>query len=199
MQKELYKQKKMRTFVRFFKKRVEMGNFSSYDISLKSLAEGTHVFDYHLKNDFFEKFDSSELNKGDINARVAVRKTAQQIVVEFALQGTIAVPCNRCLDDVELPVDLNETVLVKFGKENPDDEDGILVVPADSEILNVAWFIFETLVLAIPIQHVHADGHCNAEMEKILHQHQVVANALNDQNEEKEIDPRWAALRNINN
>lgn len=185
-----------------------MGKFSSYDISLKSLADGKHTFDYLLETVFFEKIDSPEVRKGTVNAKVIVSKTNEKIEVDFFVKGSVLIPCTRCLEDMSLPVDVKEKLFVKFGEQFSEEGDNILVVPEESGVLNVAWFLYETIVLAIPIKHVHPAGECNIAMIKKLRQHQVVVDddilsvsedAEEDENEnETENDPRWDVLKNIN-
>lgn len=184
-----------------------MGKFSSYDISLKLLADGKHTFDYLLENDFFEKIDSPEVHKGRLNAKVVVSKNKEKIEVNFVIKGTLQIPCTRCLEDMTQAIDVKEKLFVKFGKQFSEESDDILVVPEDNGTLNVAWFLYETIVLAIPIKHVHATGECNETMIKKFKQHQVQVisdeepmdeSELIDNDEETELDPRWDTLKNIN-
>ena len=182
-----------------------MGKFSSYDISLKSLADGKHTFNYLLEDDFFEKIDSPEVRKGTVNAKIVVSRNKEKIEIDFMVKGTIQIPCTRCLDDMTQAIDVKEKLFVKFGKQFSEEGDDILIVPEDSGILNVAWFLYETIALAIPIKHVHAAGECNETMTKKLKQYEILSDEelmdedeLIDDNEETENDPRWDALRNIN-
>ncbi len=82
-----------------------------------------------------------------------------------------------------------------------------LQIPDSDNFLNVAYMIYDTVVLAIPIKHVHPMGKCNRQMSAILKKHR--AGGGEDAEEAAEIleeaddadsrasDPRWDALRNL--
>ena len=89
-----------------------MGKFSSYDISLKSLADGKHTFNYLLEDDFFEKIDSPEVRKGTVNAKIVVSRNKEKIEIDFMVKGTIQIPCTRCLDDMTQAIDVKEKLYV---------------------------------------------------------------------------------------
>ena len=85
-----------------------------------------------------------------------------------------------------------EKLIVKFGTENYQETEEILVL-ADSEYeLNVASNIYEFIMVNMPQKRVHDEGLCNQavidELEKIEYK----------EKEDKDIDPRWSGLKNIN-
>ena len=60
----------------------------------------------------------------------------------------------------------------------------------------------ETVLLCIPIMHVHADGECNPDMLKALDSHAATSVADEqpddeEQNDSGMADPRWEALRKL--
>ena len=123
--------------------------------------------------------------------------------------GTVIVSCDRCLDDVELPIETQDKLIVKFGKEYAEESDEIVIVPEEEGSINIAWFLYEFIALAIPIKHVHAAGQCNKAMTAKLRQH--TARSLDDLEEplDEELeeasgerdaattDPRWDALKGL--
>ena len=80
-----------------------------------------------------------------------------------------------------------------------------MIVPEEEGTINVAWFLYEFIALAIPIKHVHAAGKCNKAMAAKLRQH--TARSLDDleepldeeqeemSGEDAAVDPRWEALK----
>ena len=91
--------------------------------------------------------------------------------MNFQIQGVVLVPCDRCLDDVEIPIDTQNRLVVKFGKEYTEESDEVVVVPEDEGAINLAWFLYEFIALAIPMKHVHAPGKCNKTMSSKLRKH----------------------------
>ena len=62
-------------------------------------------------------------------------------------------------------------------------------------ILDLAWLIYESIALAVPIKHVHAPGKCNAAMTEKLNE--LSATRSGDETESKAADPRWAKLAEL--
>ena len=49
-----------------------MGKFSAYKLPLKSLAKGTHEFDYHLDKQFFADMESADIHDADVKVKVTL-------------------------------------------------------------------------------------------------------------------------------
>lgn len=190
-----------------------MGKFDNYKIALKSLAFGDHVFDYILDNEYFKKIDGQEVQSGNVTAKVLVNANDKTFVLKFALSGVVKVPCDRCLDDMELEVSNNDKLIVKFGQEYAEDGDDIIIVPEAEGEINIAWFLYEFIALSIPIKHIHAPGKCNKMMSGKLRKHlakdpdddsdesddidDTTVNMDFDDSEEQITDPRWDDLKKI--
>jgi uncharacterized metal-binding protein YceD (DUF177 family) len=115
------------------------------------------------------------------------------------LEGNAIVSCDRCLDDLSLPIETTGNLKIKLG-EDFDDDGEILIVPEEDGTVNVAWYIYEFIVLSLPLKKVHAPGKCNREMMSKLSEHLIdeVADDSEDSGMESgEIDPRWNELKKI--
>ena len=89
----------------------------------------------------------------------------------FHLEGTVILPCDRCLDHMKQPIETNNRLTVKLGKEYTEESDEVLVVSEDEGGVNLAWFLYEFVALAVPMKHVHAPGECNRTMAAKLRKH----------------------------
>ncbi len=187
-----------------------MGKFGIYNIDLKELAPGVHDFEFLLDNKFFADIDGTEVQKGKIKASVSVKSGAMMFELSFHLEGVAIVPCDRCLDDMEVPIDTHNRLVVKFGKEYSEEGDDIVIVPEEEGEINIAWFLYEFVALAIPMKHVHAPGKCNKTMAAKLRQHSSrrvdEEDDLDDEMSESDTqfeddknytDPRWDALKGL--
>ena len=186
-----------------------MGKFELYTIDLKNLTPGTHDFEYLLENKFFVDIDGNEVHKGHVHVQLTVKKSSMAFELNFQIAGMVIVLCDRCLDDMELPIETQDKLIVKFGKEYAEESDEIVIVPEEEGTINVAWFMYEFIALAIPIKHVHAAGKCNKAMAAKLRKH--TARSLDDleeplDEEQEEVsgeqdagasDPRWDALKGL--
>lgn len=188
-----------------------MGKFDAYKIPLKSLEIGTHEFDYKLDTAWFELIDGQEVRKGDVRAKLKVRYNGKVYEVHFSLSGNIEIPCDRCLDEMSLPIEEQSDLFVKFGESYAEESDNVIVVPETEGELNVAWFLYEMIVLSIPLKHVHAPGKCNKEMTSKLKRH--LTRHKNDEDDgtmtdesdffadmdegNQEINPIWEKLKEL--
>ena len=164
----------------------------------------TAEYQYQLDNQFFAELDAPEVQKGKVDVTLRVRKTSGVYQLEFHTEGRVVVICDRCLDEMEQPVESDDRLKVKLGAEY-SEEDDIVVVPEEDGYINVAWFIYEFIALSIPMKHVHAPGKCNKDMVSKLSKHLRVSGDDEEEfegmedivDEPREIDPRWNELRKI--
>ena len=167
----------------------------------------TAEYQYQLDNQFFAELDAPDVQKGQVNVTLRVRKTSGIFQLDFHTDGKVIVICDRCLDEMEQLVETDDCLKVKLGAEF-SDEDDMVIVPEEEGYINVAWFIYEFIALSIPMKHVHAPGTCNKEMLSKLSKHLRVSGDEDDDsqdwdetdsstNESQEIDPRWSELKKI--
>lgn len=169
---------------------------TQYQLQLKTLPQGDFEYHYHLDDSFFAEVDAMDVKSGSVNVNVTVHKTALTIEIGIELNGTVSVTCDRCLELMTLPVRFSDTLCVKFGTEYSEEDDNLIVVPEDEGIFDISWLLYEYVELSLPIVHIHPDGQCNPEMTGIINR----LSAVNQPKEETdEVDPRWAALKNILN
>ena len=172
-----------------------MGRFDKYNVDLKGLKTTPLVMEFELDNAFFGDIEGEEFQRGSVKATVTVNKHREIFDFTFELEGAVIVPCDRCLDDLEIGVSTESCLKVKLGDDYADDGD-VVVVPEQDGDFNIAWYLYEFIALALPMKRIHAPGKCNHEMTGRLKKHSPEA-ADDAEGEEQEIDPRWAGLKNI--
>lgn len=163
-------------------------------IDFDTLKEGESVVAVTLGSDFFSSIEGSEITQGDVHVDVSIRKTIHFSDVRFHATGTVEVPCDRCLDPMDLQVDVEQLLTVKIGSEYSEDDD-LITLAEDDSVLDLSWFVYESIVLNLPVKHVHAPGKCNPAMINMLNEHS--ATRSDDTAEKTEIDPRWSALAQL--
>lgn len=145
-----------------------MGKFSAFKLPLKSLGTGTHNFEYHLDKQFFTNMENSDIHGADLDVKLTVVYNGEFYTLDFSIAGEVTLICDRCLDDLHFPIEATYHIVVKYGEDYNDDNDEVLEIPAGDAFLNVAYMIYDTVVLAIPIKHVHPLGKCNRQMSAML-------------------------------
>lgn len=188
-----------------------MGKFSAFKLPLKSLGVGTHSFGYHLDKQFFVNMESADVRDADLAVKLEVKYNGEYYSLSFAISGEVVLLCDRCLDDLHFPIEAEYHITVKYGADYNDDSDEVLEIPESDPTLNVAYMIYDTVALAIPIKHVHPMGKCNRAMSAMLKKHRAgradedaeLENELIDEidnidSESDQIsDPRWDALKKL--
>lgn len=178
-----------------------MCSIKSFKIDLKALKEGENTFEYQLADEYFKAIEAPEIQRGNLSCHVSVRRSEDFFELNFHTKGFVHIPCDVCLDDMEQAIETDNRLIAKFG-ENYSEEDELVTVAEDEGILDVAWFIYEFIVLNIPIRHVHAPGKCNSAMIDVLNHFSPLdeepsAARSGEDNDEQTMDPRWAALSNL--
>ncbi len=199
----------------FSLKEKKLGKFDPYKIDLKNMSSEIQVIDYKLDNIFFINIGSEDVQKGKVNVNLTIKKTLMMYEFNFQIEGVISIPCDRCLDEMDFPIATNNKLIVKLGKEYSEESDEIVIIPEDEGEINLAWFIYEFIVLTIPIKHVHAPGKCNKTMTSKLKKHapkgsgseedddfdSVMEDNIvitdSDEDDKYSTDPRWDALKGL--
>ena len=170
-----------------------MDRLKSFKIGLHGLNEGVNNLSFKLDNGYFEAIEADDIREGLLEVTMQIDRKGSLFEVTYNVEGTVVVPCDICLDDMEQPVAGDNRLVVKFGKEYSEDDD-LVTIDEDEGVLDVSWFIYETIVLNIPIKHVHAPGKCNRDMMEALEAHSATRS---DVEIEDSIDPRWSELLKI--
>jgi len=168
----------------------------SYTIPLSGLKEGHHTFKFEIGNEFFEKFEESEVKEGSLIAEIDIEKRSSHSDVKIRISGSVRISCDRCLEMFLQPVNCENKLLVKFGKSLEDSDPDILSIPSDEQELDLQQHLYEFIHLALPIRRVHPDDKkgnstCDPIMLKKLEELII--------DEDAESDPRWDELKRLMN
>jgi len=185
-----------------------LGKFDSYKVALKSLPRGASEYQFLLNNEFFANIGAEDIQKGKLTANLVVKAGGSSFDLSFTIEGVAVVSCDRCLDDMELPVATTGHLTVKFGKEFSEEGDDIVIIPEEEEYINLAWFLYEFVALSVPLKHVHLPGKCNKDMSQKLKKHSAKDGdddefdmgdvVVTDEGDDSEtLDPRWDALKKL--
>ena len=171
-------------------------------LKIKTLPFGTHTVECHVDESFFNLDEQNEVRRADVDVTVQVtRKSENTYRLEISCRGTVTTACDRCLDDLDLPVDVDYRLNVEqMGTELDDSNDELLIVPSDWRELDVAPLVRDTVLLAMPMTHCHENEEdCNPDVLDVLDSHRVEAVPDDEDNESETTgtDPRWEALKKL--
>ena len=133
-----------------------MSEKTAHIVLLDSLEIGEHLFDFQLDNSYFSTIENSELLGGAVDVKVRLILHENDFAVDVDVMGQVQVTCDRCLDSMDVDVDIYE--------EEIELED-------DTQQLDLAWLAYELIIVNLPLVHSHQDGGCNPEMDALLQSH----------------------------
>ena len=181
---------------------VEMNKRKEFLIPFAGLKLGKHHFEYQISNAFFEIFDYNEFNNSNIKANVVLEKKSTMLELAFKHKGTVNVACDLTNEEFDLPIKGNMKLIVRFGEAFNNDNEELLILPHGEFQIDIAQYIYEMIVLSIPLRRIHPgvkDGSLNTEALKKLKELTIKELKIDHKKEQKEenIDPRWDKLKQL--
>ena len=150
-------------------------------MQLAGLQEGRFEQQMKVDTTFFKNMENTDVVSADVTVLLTIDHKHDAYQLTLKCEGQLQVPCDRCLDPVDIPVDTEFKITVKYGPAFSDEADDVLVIPYEDTALNVAYMIYDTLMLTIPLRHVHAPGKCNKAMTAVLRSHRYPAGGDDDE------------------
>lgn len=173
-----------------------MMQHKEFIIPFSGLKQGKHEFEYTIENEFFESFEYDEFNGADIKLDVTLNKMSTMMELEMKARGTVNVNCDLTSEAYDQKIKADLDLVVKFGDEYNNDNDEILIIPHSEYQINIAQYVYEMLVLSVPLKKIHPgvlDGSLQSEVLDKLEELQPKETKEN----KKDIDPRWDALKKL--
>src|SRR5690606_25370751 len=134
---------------------VDMMQHKEFIIPFSGLKQGKHEFRFNIHNAFFESFEYNEFNGADIVIDVTLNKMSTMMELEMKAQGTVNVNCDLTNEPYDKKINADLELVIKFGDEYNDENDEILIIPHAEFQVNIAQYIYEMLVLSVPLKKVH--------------------------------------------
>ena len=119
---------------------------------LRTLRTGTSEFIWKAGREFFENYGDSGILDADITVTAHVSNHGLTIGVKAAIAGSVTVPCDRCLENLAIPVDTSfeETYT------------------PESDVLDISQEVYDYVLTSLPMVRVQPEGECNGETTKYL-------------------------------
>jgi len=169
----------------------ELGRF---ELALHSMVDEAYHFEYEIDGRFFDELRQELVQNGNFFVRVDLEKNAEIIVLDIQHDGKVSTACDRCLEEIDLPVNDKVQIIIKFVEEDRMDDE-VTYLLKGTERLNLAPFIFEAISLSLPLVNRYdcerdEKAPCNDKVLSILEGR--------EQAEREETSPVWDELKNLN-
>ncbi len=141
-----------------------------YSIEHKALKLGKHSFSFKVGAELFELYDYSEIKGGDCQVDIEMVYSETMMELDVRIAGEVVVECDRCLEDCSIAIDFESPLVVKLCSDaeqmsGEEEGDGEIIWLSNMEpTLDLTQYIYESIILSLPYQRVHAEGECNPDM-----------------------------------
>ncbi len=170
-----------------------------FTLPFGGLKLGKHQFNFELTKAFFENFEYEEFNNASINLNVLLEKMSTLMEFTLTFDGSVNVYCDVSNEPYDQPISGTYQFVVKFGEEYNDENEDLLILPHGSYEVNIQQFIYESVVLAVPLRRIHPgvkDGTLKSDILDKLEELSPKAPEESEQ-ESEQTDPRWDSLKKL--
>ena len=171
---------------------------SAMRIELVNLEHGRADFAHVYQPDELGSFDERVRVVAPVDVKGKVRLAGPEVFVSGHIETRAQVECDRCLKQVELPVNADFDLEYITGAEYESSaaaeltEELMAVSVFDGETIDVDEIVKEQILLAVPTRVV-----CQPDCKGICPVCGIDKNTSDCDCETNEVDPRWAALKNL--
>lgn len=180
-----------------------MKELQKYTISISSLENKPYEFDFESGDAFFEALEQDLIQHGSFRTHLVLTKSSSMIQLNFHIQGTVELVCDRSLDTFDEPIAIEEQLFLKYADRVEELTDEIELILWDTQQINIARYLFDFIVLSLPMKKLHPRFRQEETDDDPEQEGKVVyrSDSPNPDQEDQEppIDPRWELLRKLNN
>ena len=103
-----------------------MDAFVAYALPIQGLKTGVHHFKFEVDSAFFAQFEDSPVQEGKVLFELELDRRPDMMLLDFTLEGFIKAECDRCTAQIDLPLEDERQLIVKFGEEELEVEDEVI-------------------------------------------------------------------------
>lgn len=163
-----------------------------FEIQFMHLPMGEHKYDLEITPSFFEWFPETLVDHGEGKAHLTMLKSERMLTLLFDIEAMLTLTCDVSLKEFKQPLQIQRRLMVKFGEEEGELDEEVVVISFEKISINVAAWIHEFINLEIPMKKVHPDI-SETDRPDIAYSSEV------EEETKTSIDPRWEALKKLKN
>lgn len=171
-----------------------------YDIDIINLSNKKHSYVFDIDGHLFSNMPDSFLEIGNLQATISLDKSETMMRGYFQIKGYVQLICDRSNELFDFVIESENNLIFKYGEDFQELTEDIVVIPRMLQKLNIAQYLYEFIVLAIPIKKNHPRFDEIESDEDIETEGNLIYSTSIPKFEKEdnvEIDPRWAALANL--
>jgi uncharacterized metal-binding protein YceD (DUF177 family) len=169
-----------------------------FEIAWLGLKPGLQSFTYDIDHRFMQERGADETyTNWEAQVILGFDKHENFFMLKFDIDGAVTLPCDRCGDDFALRLWDEFNIIVKLTADEAvaeEAEDDIIFLSRNETVIDVSKWIYEFLMLSIPLQHIHPDksdgsAGCNPQALNLLDK--LTENNANS------VKPIWQGLASL--
>ena len=127
-----------------------------FDIKIQSLSNNEHKFRFEFNQDLFDFFSQENeiINTNGI-CEVSLIKSDLMLDVKFSIDGQTDLICDRTLKKFTYSLNSYKKILFKFGEEDLELSEEMVVIDRNKSKINMGKFIYEFFILELPVKRLH--------------------------------------------
>lgn len=165
-------------------------------INIVGLDLKAHHFSFSLGDAFLQQYGQGYLPGGNFSVEVVLDKHETFIEADIKIIGSVKLTCDRSLEVFDFPVKQEKRILFKYGEEETELTDEIILISRDRSKLELGQLVYEFIGLSIPIKKLHPkfqdEDDDDTEEGKL-----VYTSSTDEINDDEEVDPIWEKLKKL--
>nr|WP_184171713.1 DUF177 domain-containing protein [Rhabdobacter roseus] len=170
------------------------------------MEDKQYVYEFESGDAFFEEMQQDIVQNGHFRTHLTLDKSATMIQMNFHIQGSIGLICDRSLEAFDEPIELTQRMILKFGDHDEELTEEIEIIRRSTAQINVARYIFDFIVLSLPMKKLHPSQRSLTDPVEATDEEGtlVYSSGTPAGNQEAEaspedapVDPRWEALKKL--
>ena len=160
----------------------------NFGIKIQSLSNNSHNYEFKFDQNLINYFSNeNEINNVEGVCNLQVLKSEHMLEILFMIKGKTELVCDRSLKEFTQSINLERKILFKFGEEDEEVSDEMIVINRNKSILNMAKYIYEFFILEVPVKRLHPN----------LKNEDNIDNFVYTTKKNKIIDPRLDPLNKL--
>ena len=149
----------------------------NFVIPVSELVSGSFEFSSHADGKFFDEFGNTDILDASIDVVARLSRGRTEFEVSVRAEGTVTLRCDRCLGELVLPVDVEDSEK--------------LSLPEGAAELDLSQTVYDFVCTELPIVRCHPDGECDPETVRFLAGGEMTAEA------DEPMDNPFSSLKDI--
>lgn len=141
---------------------------SIYRLAIRGLAEKSYEYTYVLETDFFTDYAPPQTlfpwTRAAITVRLYLDKQERLYWLRFVMEGQIETLCDRCAEEIVLPVAQTHRLLVKVlykdvsASNDTEKDPSVYYIHAMEAFLDIRPWLYDFSLLSIPLRRQCRDA-----------------------------------------